>query len=477
MSSPRRESPFWLALACFAALVGMIFYNVKVLGSESNHVPLVLATALVAGVAVLALKQPWKEIEDGMLTAIQSAMTPILILMTIGIVIATWMQSGVVPQLIVYGLKLISPSVFLVTSFLVCCVVSLATGSSWLTAGSVGVALIAAGTTMGQNVAMVAGAVVSGSYFGDKMSPLSDTTNLAPAMAGSTLAEHIRHMAWTVTPGMLIALVGFVLLGRGGGTETDALADVESVITTLESNFTLGPWLLIPPALTLLLVMRRFPAVPALLLGALLAALVGIVSHAPQGRAHELGTYVGAMYGGYVASTGHAMVDELLSRGGMEKMMGTVALVLCAMSFGGALLATGMLRALTDALLRLVRGTGSLIATTLATCVGINVATSDQYMSIVVPGQMFKRAYLQRRLHPKNLSRALEDAGTMTSPLVPWNTCGAQMAAVLGVGAGLYWKFALLNLAVPLISLAYGFLGFTIVKISDAEAEARLQNA
>lgn len=477
MTTPRRAAPFGLSLFCFAALVGLIFYNVKILGSESNHVPLVLATALVAGVAVLALKQPWKEIEDGMLTAIQSAMTPILILMTIGIVIATWMQSGVVPQLIVYGLKLISPSVFLVTSFLVCCVVSLATGSSWLTAGSVGVALIAAGTTMGQSAAMVAGAIVSGSYFGDKMSPLSDTTNLAPAMAGSTLAEHIRHMVWTVTPAMLIALVGFVLLGRGGAGDAGALTDVETVITTLESNFTLGPWLLIPPVLTLFLVMRRFPAVPALLLGALLAVLVGAVSHAPEGRAHELGAYLGAMHVGYVAATGHPMVDELLSRGGLSSMLGTVGLVLCAMCFGGALMATGMLRALTDALLRLVRGTGSLIATTLATCVGMNVATSDQYMSIVVPGQMFKRAYLERRLHPKNLSRALEDAGTMTSPLVPWNTCGAQMAAVLGVGAGLYWKFALLNLAVPVISLVYGFIGFTIVKISDAEAEERLRRA
>jgi NhaC family Na+:H+ antiporter len=474
MTTPRREAPFALALLCVAALVGMIFYNVKILGSDVNHVPLVLATALVAGVAVLLLKQPWQEIEAGMLKAIQSALTPILILMAIGMVIAAWMQSGVVPQLIVYGLKLISPSVFLVTSFLVCCVVSLATGSSWLTAGSVGVALIAAGSTMGLHVGMVAGAIVSSSYFGDKMSPLSDTTNLAPAMAGATLAEHIKHMVWTVAPATVIALIGFVILGRGGTADPAALVNVDEVVATLERNFTLGPWLLIPPVLTLVLVMKRFPAVPALILGALLAVGIGVIGHAPQGRVHELGGYVGAMFGGYTAATGHPMVDDLLSRGGMGSMMTTVALVLCAMCFGGALVATGMLRSLTDAMLMLVRGTGSLIATTLATCLGVNIATSDQYMSIVVPGQMFKEAYLQRRLHPKNLSRALEDSGTMTSPLIPWNTCGQQMAAVLGVGAGLYWNYALLNLVVPVISLIYGLTGWTIVRISDEEAERRL---
>lgn len=477
MTATRREAPLWLALFSVALLVGLILYNIRVLGSESNHIPLVLATAVIVTIAVGWLKQPWKEIEAGMLRAIQSAMTPILILMAIGMVIATWMQSGVVPMLVVYSLKMISPSVFMVTAFLVCCVVSLATGSSWLTAGTVGIALIAAGGTLGLNTAMIAGAIVSGSYFGDKMSPLSDTTNLAPAMAGSTLVEHIRHMVWTVTPGMAVALVGYLILNSLGGAHEGSLADVERVIATIEGQFRLGPWLLIPPAVTLGLVMYRFPAVPALILGALLALVVGILGHAPQGLAAELSAYLNGMLNGYVSSTGDATVDKLLSRGGMASMMLTVALVLCAMCFGGTMIATGLLRALTDAMLRLVKGTGSLIAATLGTCFGVNVLTSDQYMAIVVPGQMFKVAYLQRRLHPKNLSRALEDCGTMTSPLIPWNTCGAQMALVLGVSAGLYWKFAFLNLAVPLISLAYGFLGFTIVRIGDAEAEERLRAA
>lgn len=477
MTTPRREAPLWLALLCVSALVGLILVNVRVLGSGDNQIPLVLATAVVVAAAVLVLKQPWQELEEGMIRAIQSAMTPILILMAIGVVIAAWMKSGVVPQLIVYGLELINPSVFLVTSFLVCCVVSLATGSSWLTAGSVGVALMAAGTAMGQHVGMVAGAIVSGSYFGDKMSPLSDTTNLAPAMAGSTLAEHIKHMVWTVTPGMLIALTGFVILGRGEAGSAASLDDVNAAIAAIDSHFALGPWLLIPPALTLVLVMRRFPAVPALILGALFASVIGVFGHAPEGVGVELGSYVQVTFRGYESTTGNPMVDDLLTGGGMLGMMKTVALVICAMCFGGALIASGMLGALTASVLRLVRGTGSLIATTLATCLGVNLATSDQYMAIVVPGQMFKVAFLQRRLHPKNLSRALEDCGTMTSPLIPWNTCGAQMGTILGVSAGVYWNFALLNLAVPVISLIYGLTGFTMTKISDEEAERRLREA
>jgi NhaC family Na+:H+ antiporter len=477
MTAPRRVAPFWLALFSVALLVGLIAYNVWVLKSESNHIPLVIATTVIAAIGVVFLKQTWQEIEAGMLHAIKSALTPILILMAIGMVIATWMQSGVVPMLVVYSLKMINPSVFLVTSFLVCCVVSLATGSSWLTAGTVGIALIAAGGTIGINTAMLAGAIVSGSYFGDKMSPLSDTTNLAPAMAGSTLVEHIRHMVWTVTPAMVLALIGYVILEALGDSHAGSLENVQGVITVLENQFHLGPWLLIPPAVTLGLVMYRFPAVPALVLGSLLAFAIGILGHAPDGIAKEVGAYLNGMLNGYQSATGDASVDKLLSRGGVSAMMTTVALVLCAMCFGGALVATGMLRALTDATLRLVKGTGSLIAATLATCFGVNVLTSDQYMAIVVPGQMFKEAYLQRRLHPKNLSRALEDCGTMTSPLIPWNTCGAQMALVLGVSAGMYWKFALLNLICPVVSLIYGYVGFTIVKISDAEAEERLKTA
>jgi len=477
MSSTRPLPSIWLSLVPVVALVGLLFFNIKILGQDQNHIPLILATMVAGLMAIFAHRLTWKELEDGILHAIQSAMMPMLILISIGIVIATWMQSGVVPLLISYGLDMISPSVFLLTSCLVCGVVSLATGSSWVTAGSVGVALIGAGQTLGIDSAMIAGAVVSGSYFGDKMSPLSDTTNLAPAMAGATLVEHIRHMVWTVTPALLIALIGYAILGAVASHGEASLDQVQDVMDTLSGSYNLTPWLLIPPALTLLLVMRRFPPVPALMFGALSAVTVGLLVHRPESFLTELGGYFSGMLYGYEASTDNEAVNALLSRGGIEGMMNTVALVMCAMSFGGVMTASGMLESITSGLMRLVRGTGSLVATTIVTCFGVNVLTADQYMAIVLPGRMFKNSFLRLRLHPKNLSRALEDSGTVTSPLIFWNTCGAQMFGVLGVSAAVYWKFAFLNLAVPLISILYGMTGWTITKISDEEAEERLRVA
>jgi len=490
-AQPARAVPFGIALIPVVVLVALLYFNVRVFGSGDNQVPLVLAAMSAALVAVVILKHPWKALEEGILRSIQMAMQAILILMVVGLLIAAWIQAGVVPLLIVYGLKLISPAVFLVTACLVCCIVSLATGSSWTTAGTVGVALIGVGTALGLDVGMVAGAVVSGAYFGDKMSPLSDTTNLAPAMAGSTLIEHVRHMIYTVTPSLLIALALYAFLGRGHVAGPESLARVEAVIATLEANFALSPWLLLPPVLVLMLVARNFPALPALLFGTLAAMIVGLLVQPVADLGAALGRYFGVLYGGYsiqlvdgvpagaahdVARDAAQVVQDLLDgRGGMKSMMGTVALILCALSFGGVMEASGMLASIAGRILSLVRGTGSLIAATIATCLGVNVLASDQYMSIVIPGRMFRTAYLERRLHPKNLSRALEDSGTVTSALIPWNTCGAQMATVLGVATGLYWKFAFLNLLCPLVSILYGFLGFTIVKISAEEAEIRLR--
>jgi NhaC family Na+:H+ antiporter len=491
--SPRPPAPFALSLVPVAALVALLYVNVRVFGSGDNHVPLVLASRVAGLLAVVALKQPWKELEQGILRSIQMAMQAILILMVVGLLIAAWIQAGVVPLLIVYGLELISPSIFLVTACLVCCVVSLATGSSWTTAGTVGVALIGVGTALGLDVGMVAGAVVSGAYFGDKMSPLSDTTNLAPAMAGSTLIEHVRHMVYTVTPSLAIALVLYALLGRGHESGPDSLARVDAVIAVIASRFTLSPWLLVPPALVLVLVARSFPALPALLLGTLVAVAIGLLVQPIEGLAGALGRYTSVLYAGFsiqlvdsvpagaehdVARAAAQVVQDLLDgRGGMKSMMGTVALILCALSFGGVMESSGMLASIANKILTLVRGTGSLIAATILTCFGVNVLASDQYMAIVVPGRMYRTAFLQRRLHPKNLSRCLEDSGTVTSALIPWNTCGAQMTTVLGVATGLYWKYAFLNWLCPLVSIAYGFLGFTITRIGAEEAERRLRGA
>jgi len=489
-TAPPPDVPFFLALLPVAALVGLLFLNVQVFGSGDNQVALVLAAAIAALIAVVFLKRPWKELEQGILHSIQMAMQAILILLVVGMLIAAWVKAGIVPMMIVYGLKLISPSVFLVTACLVCAVVSLATGSSWTTAGTVGVALIGVGTALGLSPGMVAGAIVSGAYFGDKMSPLSDTTNLAPAMAGATLIEHIKHMVWTVTPALLIALVLYAVLGGKHDAGPEVFARVDAVIATIQANFTLSPWLLIPPVLTLVLVARNLPAIPALLVGTVSAVAVGLFVQPHASLKDELAGYFGALYGGYglnlvdglaegtseVQRSAAEVVQSLLDgRGGMKSMLGTVALILCALSFGGVMERSGMLAAIARKILGLVRGTGSLVAATVFTCFGINVLASDQYMSIVVPGRMYRTAFLQRRLHPKNLSRCLEDSGTVTSALVPWNTCGAQMTTVLGVSTALYWKFAFLNWLCPLVSITYGLIGFTLTKISDEEAERRLR--
>jgi Na+:H+ antiporter, NhaC family len=347
---------------------------------------------------------------------------------------------------------------------------------------------------------MVAGAVVSGAYFGDKMSPLSDTTNLAPAVAGATLIEHVKHMTWTVTPAIGISLLLYAVLGSGAAAKAGALADVDATIALLDANFSSSPILLLPPIVVVALIARRKPALPALLIGVLVAVVIGlsiprIGDEAPL--IERLRDHVGALFSGSSVAApdlpaeappemvaAAAKTASLLDgKGGIMGMMQTVALILCAMAFGGVMEASGMLGRLGDAILRFVRGTGSLVATTLGTCMLVNFVASDQYMSIVVPGRMYRTAFLKRRLHPKNLSRCLEDSGTVTSALIPWNTCGAQMLAVLGVGAwsagdsgGVgYAPYAFLLLLCPLVSAFYGFTGISIVKLSDEEAEARLK--
>jgi NhaC family Na+:H+ antiporter len=347
------------------------------------------------------------------------------------------------------------------------------------------------GYTLGIDVGMVGGAVVSGSYFGDKMSPLSDTTNLAPAMAGSHLIEHVKHMIWTVTPSLLVALALYAFLGGSHGDSAGGLERVDATIAVLRANFVMSPWLALPPALVLVLVATRVPAIPALILGTFAAVGLGLAiqPHA-DGVVAALGRSFGTLFGGFSIQIAAAVplgvehdvqraacetVEALLhERGGMKSMMGTVALIFCALAFGGVMESSGMLGRIATAILRLVRGTGSLVTATIATCIGVNVLASDQYMAIVVPGRMFRTAYLEHRLHPKNLSRALEDSGTVTSALIPWNTCGAQMATVLGVATVTYAPYAFLNWLCPIFSIVYGFTGISMTRISDEEARERL---
>ena len=467
VSENRKEIKLGIAIIPVLFLVGSLSLAIGVF-KQSPHIPLICASAVAAAVAIFH-KHRWKEIQEGMVHGITLAMGAILILMIVGTMIGTWIQGGIVPSMIYYGLKSLSPGIFLVATLIICSIVSLGTGSSWSTAGTVGVALIGVGKGLGIPVAMVAGAIISGAYFGDKMSPLSDTTNLAPAVAGTDLFSHIRHMVYTTAPGYILCIILYTLLGTrvsGGSLETQ---NIETILSTLKSNFFIHPILLLPPCLVIVMVVMKIPPLPALLGGTVLGGMFAMLT-----QSRSLADIILSAKSGYVSETGVKMVDDLLTRGGLDYMMNTVALIICALSFGGIMERTGMLEVLAKSLLKRVKSTGSLVATTIFSCIGMNAIASDQFIAIVIPGRMYKNAFDSRGLHPKNLSRCLEDAGTLSSPLIPWNSCGAYMWATLGVNPLLYLPYAFLNLANPIVSLFYGYTGITMEKIKpNSEKSAK----
>lgn len=447
-----------LKLLARVPYVGDVLY-----ASIPVQIPLV-AAAVVASAMAWRLGLRWAAIQRSYLEGIKLSLGAVLILLVVGMLIAVWIASGVVPMLIVAGLKLLSPQVFLFATCLICAIVSLVTGSSWTTAGTVGVALIGVGQGLGVPLPMVAGAIISGAYFGDKMSPLSDTTNLAPGIAGVELFDHVRHMLFTTGPSFVIALILYWLLGLKYGDGALAADSVEAMVAGISRNFTLSGWLALPPLIVVGLVIARVPALPALVTGTLAGGLAASVL---QGT--SLATLLSLSYDGFGSETGVAAVDDLLSRGGMSSMYGTVGIILCAMCFGGVMERSGMLGRIAGAILGLAKSRGGLVVATLGTCFGINVVAADQYLSIVVPGRMYRPAYDKAGLHPKNLSRCLEDGGTVTSPLIPWNSCGAYMFATLGVFPLAYLPFAFLNLLNPLFSALYGFTGWTMTPADKSE--------
>ena len=467
--SQPRPARLWEAIIPVVALIGMIWVCLMRLGGTA-HIPLLLGAAIAALVGRW-IGHPWQDLERGMVDGIAVGLQATLILLVVGLLIGTWIASGIVPMLIYHGLGLLSPSLFLVAACLICCIVSISTGSSWTTAGTVGIALIGVGQGLNVPPPMAAGAIISGAYFGDKLSPLSDTTNLAPAVAGSELFEHVRYMLITTIPSLLIALIGYAVLGWFVGQGEADPTKVNLIRDTMRNHFNLHPVLLLPPLLVVLMVVLRLPALPALLGGVLLGGLLaGVVQGA------SLKAIVASAQTGYVAQTSVEAVDKLLSRGGLESMMPTVLLILCALTFGGAMERAGLLTALANGILRLARNTGQLVAATIATCAGMNVLAPDQYLSIVVPGRMYREAFQQRGLHPKLLSRTLEDAGTLSSPLVPWNTCGAFMSGTLGVATAAYLPYAFLNLLNPVIAIGIAFAGWKIATIGQRNSASELKS-
>ena len=459
-----RKVPMWQCILAIVAMVVFLFWNVMFDDGGEAHVGLILA-ACVSGIIGAANGWKWSYMEQGILAAINRSMQAMLILAVVGAMIASWKCGGVIPSMMYYGIKVIAPSIFLFTACLLCSIVSLATGSSWSTAGSMGVALIGIGAALGFPNYMTAGAIVSGAYFGDKMSPLSDTTNLAPAVAGATLFDHIKHMVYTVGPSLIIAFIVYLILGfthKGGSADEST---IQLYLEFITMNYKVGILYLIPPVFVIIAVIVKMPALPALIAGVFLgvpfAAMQGVKIF-PGGGPSQIGNILN---NGWVAEE----LLSLLSGGGLQSMMWTISLIMLAMCFGGIVDSTGIMANLANSILKLARGTrGGLVIVTELTCVFVNAICCDQYLSIILPGRMYKEAFEDRRLKPKNLSRCLEDSGTITSNFFPWNTCGATMRSFLGVNSA-YIPFAVLNYVNPLVSMFYGVTGITMVEMTEEE--------
>lgn len=455
---------WWALLPIVTMIVVMIFTIVQL--EQEPHIPLMIGTAIAA---IVAWKHgyTWNEIQEMMFKGIRLALPAVIIIMLVGLTIGAWIGGGIIATMIYYGLKIINPAFFLVTITIICLIVATVTGSSWGTMGTVGVAGMGIGMSMGIPAPMIAGAVISGSYFGDKMSPLSDTTNLAAGLTNTDLFDHIKNMFYTTIPGIIIALIVYAILGRQFTVTNTNLSDIEEIITVLQQHFVISPWLLLVPAVVIVLVMRKVPAVPALVVGILLGFLTQVFV---QGGSASFAVQV--LQTGYEIESGNAMVDELFNRGGLDSMMYTVSMTIVAMTFGGVLEFSGMLKTIMNQLLKMIKSTGQLVATTVGAAFFTNATCSEQYISIVVPSRMFARVYREKGLHSKNLSRALEDGGTLTSVFIPWNTCGVFILGTLGVHAFEYAPYAVLNYAVPIISIIFAFTGITIWKLTKEEIEA-----
>ncbi|MBN1182457.1 MAG: Na+/H+ antiporter NhaC [Bacteroidales bacterium] len=468
------------ALLPIIFLIGLLVMNLILFEdtlSGANQMALLLSATFAALIA-FRFKVNWTHISRSIIKSISTAMPSILILLMIGALAGTWIISGVVPAMIYYGLKILHPKIFLFAAVVICCIVSLATGSSWSTIATIGVALLGIGKAIGIPPGLVGGAIISGAYFGDKMSPLSDTTNLAPAMAGTDLFTHIRYMTITTAPSILITLIIFLIIGLSNNNSHDA-NNIKIVQESIEKGFHINPLLFLVPVILIIIIIKKVPPLPAILSGAVLGGIFAIIFQ-PQiikefsqidtnyFKASYI-TVMKAMYGDVQIHTESTALNELFSTSGMRGMLDTVWLILSAMIFGGAMEAGGLLVRITKSIIKRAKSTSSIIASTIGSCIFFNATASDQYISIVVPGRMFSDVYRKKGLKPEVLSRSLEDAGTLTSVLIPWNTCGATQARILGIPTFTYAPFCFFNIINPIIAIIIASINFKIRKYTSEE--------
>ncbi len=456
-SKTPRMPKLWEALLTMGILVALMAVAILVYGVDP-HIPMFLG-AMAAALMALRLGYKWEKIEEFMLNGINRVLQSLIILIIIGILIGVWLNAGVVPTMIYYGLKILNPSTFLVATVLVCSVTSLATGTSWGTAGTVGVALMGIGIGLGIDPAMTGGAVISGAYFGDKLSPFSETTNLAPAMAGTDVMTHVKFMLLPTGITYGITLVFFTVLGflQHGGGEAD-MSGMTQLSDALSGMFNIHPLLLLPPIIVIVAVACKVPAIPGITLGIVVGAVMGMILQ----QDCTIGSLLDSATNGFSCETGIYEIDELLNSGGLMNMMYSVSLALISMMFGGIMEGSHQLEVIVERLKKLAKSPASLVALTEATCIVSNVTMPEQYISIVVPGRMYAQEYEKQGLHPKTLSNALESAGTVTSALVPWNTCGVFMAMTLGIGVAEYAPWAIFNWLMPIVVIVMAFMGLTV---------------
>ncbi|GAA4898597.1 Na+/H+ antiporter NhaC [Flaviramulus aquimarinus] len=468
-----KELSFIEAMIPVVILMSMLAYNIffvdgqEWFGTYTNQIILLLGgltAAIVGFFNKVSINRMLLEIWENL----KSVFIPIMILFLVGALAGTWLVSGVIPAMVYYGLQVLSPEIFLPASIIISAVISIATGSSWTTSATVGIALVGIGTALGINPGMIAGAVISGAYFGDKMSPLSDTTNLAPAMAGTDLFTHIRYMSITTVPTIIITLIVFGILSAT--ITTSGSADVSNLLSTIKTTFNITPWLFLVPLSVIGLILLKTKPLVALSAGILLAAIFAFIF-----QSEVLNTLGDSKFSSIFTSifrdtqitTENEKLNDLFSAGGMKGMLWTIYLVICAMVFGGIMDGIGALARVTKALLSVASSVFGLFASTVISCLGLNTIASDQYLAIVIPGKMFKKAFDDKGLAPENLSRTLEDSGTVTSVLIPWNTCGAYQSGVLGVGVAEYFIYAIFNWLSPFTTLFFAALNIKIKQMTS----------
>ena len=455
------ELSLFEALIPVVALISMLAYNIffvegqELLGAYTNQYILLISGLIAAIVGFfnkvgfsLMLKEVWENL--------RTVFIPIVILIMVGALSGTWLFSGIIPAMVYYGLKVLNPEVFLPASVVISIIISIATGSSWTTSATVGIALIGIGTALGVPTGMVAGAVISGAYFGDKMSPLSDTTNLAPAMAGTDLSTHIRYMSYTTIPTILITIVAFTIIGMN--VNTNGNADINYLLHDIENLFHITPLLFIVPAVVVVLIVFKVKPFISLFIGVIAAAVFALIFQSDLLKSlpdSQLSTITQSIFIETSIETDNKILSELFNAKGMLGMLWTILLIISAMVFGGIMDGIGALERITEFLLKMAKSVFGLFSSTVASCMGLNILASDQYLAIVIPGKMYEKAYKDRNLAPENLSRTLEDSGTVTSALVPWNTCGAYQSSTLGVGVGEYFAYAIFNWLSPIMTLTF----------------------